>query len=468
MYAYKDMVREYSYTAGTGAVTLSGAVPGYVSFSDAGITNGTTVYYEIKNGANIEHGVGTWGTGGILTRTTPAYTLTAGVVDDTTPTALTLVGTSEVMISLTSKLIDDIFALPKSFGSTTPAAGAFTTLSVSGTLTAPASATIGATILSGVALSTTIGAKLSISNATYTDTATAGSGTVAHGTVVSLDNPAIAATNASVTYTNASTLYIDGAPTNGSNVTITNAYAMYIAAGTSFFGGAINYGGVVLANSVTGTGSMVLSISPTITGTLTANDNAVIGDTTFSGVALSTTISAKLATGNATYTDTATAGSGTVTHGTINSFDNPAIAATNASVTYTNASTLYIDGAPTNGANVTITNPYAVYVAGGKAHFGGAVNIVGDVTVSKTITAPATTGAQTIDKTAGSVNFAAAAASLVVTNSLVATSSVIIATVATNDTTMLSVQAVAAAGSFTLYANAAANAETRVNFIVVN
>jgi hypothetical protein len=88
--------------------------------------------------------------------------------------------------------------------------------------------------------------------------------------------------------------------------------------------------------------------------------------------------------------------------------------------------------------------------------------------VPKTITAGGTTGAQTINKTAGSVNFAAAATSLVVTNSFVDANSVIIATVGTNDATMTSVQAVAGAGSFTLYANAAATAETRVNWFVAN
>jgi hypothetical protein len=88
--------------------------------------------------------------------------------------------------------------------------------------------------------------------------------------------------------------------------------------------------------------------------------------------------------------------------------------------------------------------------------------------VPKTITAVATTGAQTIDKTAGSVNFAAAATSLVVTNSFVDANSVILATVATNDATMKSVAAVASAGSFTLHANAGATAETRVNWFVAN
>lgn len=88
--------------------------------------------------------------------------------------------------------------------------------------------------------------------------------------------------------------------------------------------------------------------------------------------------------------------------------------------------------------------------------------------VPKTITAAGTTGAQTINKTAGTVNFAAAATSVVVTNSFVDANSVIIATVGTNDSTMKSVAAVAGAGSFTLHADAAPTAETRVNWFVAN
>jgi hypothetical protein len=92
----------------------------------------------------------------------------------------------------------------------------------------------------------------------------------------------------------------------------------------------------------------------------------------------------------------------------------------------------------------------------------------GDVQIPKTITAAGTTGAQTINKQSGTVNFAAAATSLVVTNSFVTANSIIVATVGTNDTTMKTVSVVAAAGSFTLNANAAATAETRVNFVVLN
>jgi hypothetical protein len=145
----------------------------------------------------------------------------------------------------------------------------------------------------------------------------------------------------------------------------------------------------------------------------------------------------------------------------------------------------------TIGAGSTVTNQYGFHVnssltgatnnygffsniAAGTGRFnfyanGTAANFFeGDMRFSKTVTAGGTTGAQTINKNAGTVNFAAAATSLVVTDDRVTTSSIIICTVGTNDTTLKSVAAVAGAGSFTLHANAAATAETRVNFLIIN
>ncbi|NBW17974.1 MAG: hypothetical protein EBR82_59380 [Caulobacteraceae bacterium] len=92
----------------------------------------------------------------------------------------------------------------------------------------------------------------------------------------------------------------------------------------------------------------------------------------------------------------------------------------------------------------------------------------GGMTLQKTITAGGTTGAQTINKASGSVNFAAAATSLVVTNSLCTTSSVINVTIATNDTTATGIRVVAAAGSFTIYMLTAPTSECRVNFLITN
>jgi len=88
--------------------------------------------------------------------------------------------------------------------------------------------------------------------------------------------------------------------------------------------------------------------------------------------------------------------------------------------------------------------------------------------VDKTLTAGGTTGAQTINKGSGSVNFAAAASSLVVTNSLVTANSVILLTLMSSDVTAKSASATAGSGSFTINLNAAATAETRVAFVVLN
>ncbi|TXH48284.1 MAG: hypothetical protein E6Q97_25055 [Desulfurellales bacterium] len=74
------------------------------------------------------------------------------------------------------------------------------------------------------------------------------------------------------------------------------------------------------------------------------------------------------------------------------------------------------------------------------------------------------TGNVTQNTMAGQVQFAAAATTLTVTNSLVHANSVITATVATNDTTMKTVAVVAGTGSFVLHANAAATGTTKVNW----
>jgi len=98
----------------------------------------------------------------------------------------------------------------------------------------------------------------------------------------------------------------------------------------------------------------------------------------------------------------------------------------------------------------------------------GSAYISGDLQLDKTITAVATTGAQTINKSSGRVNFAAAATSLVVTNSLCTANSIIHCTIATNDTTATGMRVVAAAGSFTIHMLTAPTAETAVNFLLTN
>ena len=92
----------------------------------------------------------------------------------------------------------------------------------------------------------------------------------------------------------------------------------------------------------------------------------------------------------------------------------------------------------------------------------------GQISVWATNTAAGTTGAQTINKPSGTVNFAAGATSLTVTNSLCTTTSIVIPVIRTNDATATIKNVVPASGSFTINLTAAATAETSVGFLIIN
>lgn len=79
-----------------------------------------------------------------------------------------------------------------------------------------------------------------------------------------------------------------------------------------------------------------------------------------------------------------------------------------------------------------------------------------------------TVGAVTINKACGQAILAAAATQVVVTNNLVTANSQILCTIAQNDATATIKNVVAAAGSFTITATAAATANTAINFLVLN
>ena len=108
------------------------------------------------------------------------------------------------------------------------------------------------------------------------------------------------------------------------------------------------------------------------------------------------------------------------------------------------------------------------FAAGGSSTPHLTIGTAGDIQLPKTITAPGTTGARTINQTSGRVNFAAAATSLVVTNSLCFATSMICCTIATNDVTANGIRVVAGAGSFTIFLLTAPTTETAVNFLLTN
>ncbi len=255
--------------------------------------------------------------------------------------------------------------------------------------------------------------------ATYTDTSTPSSTFASVTAINSFGIPTVAATNSSIGYTDLSTVYIAGAPVAGTNVNITNPFALNVAGGTSYFGGAVQIAGPVqMGNNEylylkdnTGQSFRAFGIdnsnqeiiggagSLTFTGGITKINFASSwsqdtytqkyqfdGDVIWKGIPSGTasgllyydsssgfiTYGNKVQTNAFTYTDAVS--NGTVTNTSVNSFGIPTLASTNA-VTYTNASTLYIAGAPLAGTNTTITNPWALNVASGNAYFGGRVGI---------------------------------------------------------------------------------------------
>lgn len=144
-------------------------------------------------------------------------------------------------------------------------------------------------------------------------------------------------------------------------------------------------------------------------------------------------------------------------------FSNPVIATTVGS---TSTNSIRFDAVDGGRILFYPNNVLAGYCSTGLFNFSDLY--MGQLHAGKTITAGGTTGNQTINQPCGSVNFAATATALTVTNSLVTANSVIMVTIGTNDATMNSVNAVAGSGSFVINANAAATAETRVNFLVIN
>jgi hypothetical protein len=118
------------------------------------------------------------------------------------------------------------------------------------------------------------------------------------------------------------------------------------------------------------------------------------------------------------------------------------------------------------GGDVDITGSIAL---SGLLQANGTTQLNANIQVEGTVTPALTVGAQEINKMCGTVNFAAAASTLVVTNSRVTTSSLVICTIRTVDATATAVTSVVpAAGSFTITLNAGATAETSVGFLVIN
>jgi len=208
------------------------------------------------------------------------------------------------------------------------------TLDAAAVTTAVSSAAVSWNFTSGAKSGTpaTTGSIANYSAQTFTDSATAGSGTATAYVAYAIQRPTLAATNASVTTTNAATLYVPNAPAAGTNETITNSYALWID-----------------------DGRVRIDPSATVVSAASATLDAI-------------NITAQTATITGSTSITTAGGVNFVSIGT------PTYSAASA-LTITNAATLYINAAPTGaGAGpATITNAYSIWAAAGIARFDGGV-----------------------------------------------------------------------------------------------
>ena len=306
-----DRVQQTGTANTTVSFTLSGSVTGYQSFSAVG--NGNTTYYAATDSSgNWEVGVGTYATGGTLTRTTILSSSNSG-------SAVTFSGTVNVFVTYPSeKSINlDGSGNASPLGTITSGTWQAATIGVayggtgattltgyikgSGTSAFTGSSTIPTTDLSG----TVTNAQLANSAITINGTSTSLGGSISVGTVTSV--AATAGTGISVT----------GSPiTSSGTLTITNTapdqtVALANGTGISVTG---TYPNFTVTNTAPSSGGTVTSVTATAPVASTGGTTPVISmpaaTTSVSGYLTSTDWNTFNGKGNGTVTSVS--GTGTV------------------------------------------------------------------------------------------------------------------------------------------------------------
>ena len=124
-------------------------------------------------------------------------------------------------------------------------------------------------------------------SSTYTDATTLGVSTAADNHINVLAIPTLAASNSAVTTTRSATLYITGAPSAGTNMTITNPYALYIAAGNVLAIANVTGGNFLTGGLISATGN-IYGANLIITGTETDTGNITGGNLLTGGLVSAT------------------------------------------------------------------------------------------------------------------------------------------------------------------------------------
>jgi hypothetical protein len=119
------------------------------------------------------------------------------------------------------------------------------------------------------------GIQCSILSTTITDTSST-TGTISTiNAINSFSRPTISASNTGIVYTTSSTVYIANSPLAGTNVTLTNSYALYIAAGNTFINTATQ-------STSSSTGALVVAGGVGIGGNIYTGGNICLNNTSTS------------------------------------------------------------------------------------------------------------------------------------------------------------------------------------------
>lgn len=168
-------------------------------------------------------------------------------------------------------------------------------------------------------------------------------------------HPTYGATAATETITNAATVAITGAPAAGTNMVLTNSYALWVQGGKSEFDGNI----AIVSPVRTSTSQRILQVITPADTTLTASTESILNQ--FGGNTSQATVTRQFATG-------------ALTTQRENIFVHPTYAFVGGS-TLTNAATVAITDAPAAGTNATITNAFALWIQSGKTQFDGVLKL---------------------------------------------------------------------------------------------